>query len=81
MAERTVVPRAFCFAIPASLDDVTAAALPNPGVSAWLVVSHRAKVAKGESVLILGATGNAGQMAIQIAKLSGADRIIAAGRM
>ena len=80
MAERTVVPRTFCFAVPAALDDATAAALPNPGVSAWLSLTHRAKLAAGETVLILGATGVTGQLATQIAKLLGAKRVIAAGR-
>jgi NADPH:quinone reductase-like Zn-dependent oxidoreductase len=80
MAERTVAPRAFCFAVPAGLDDATAAALPNPGVSAWLSLTHRAKLAAGETVLILGATGVTGQLAAQIAKLLGAKRVIGAGR-
>src|SRR5712692_6251935 len=56
MAERTVVRREQCFAVPESLDDETAAAIANPGVSAWLSLTHRAKLAKGEKVLILGAT-------------------------
>jgi NADPH:quinone reductase-like Zn-dependent oxidoreductase len=80
MAERTVAPRAFCFAVPAGLDDAIAAALPNPGVSAWLSLTHRAKLAAGETVLILGATGVTGQLATQIAKLLGAKRVIVAGR-
>ena len=80
MAERTVAPRAFCFAVPAEIDDDTAAALPNPGVSAWLTLTHRAKLAAGETVLILGATGVTGQLAVQIAKLLGAKRVIGAGR-
>ena len=80
MAKRTVAPAAFCFPVPDSLDDATAAALPNPGVSAWLVLSQRAKIAKGETVLILGATGVTGKLAAQIAKLLGAGRVIAAGR-
>ena len=80
MAERTVVPRAFCFPVPAGLDDDTAAALPNPGISAWLSLTHRAKLAPGETVLILGATGVVGQLAVQIAKLLGAKRVIGAGR-
>jgi NADPH:quinone reductase-like Zn-dependent oxidoreductase len=80
MAERTVAPRAFCFPVPASIDDETAAALPNPGVSAWLALTHRAKLAPGETVLILGATGVTGQLAVQIAKLLGAMRVIGAGR-
>jgi NADPH2:quinone reductase len=80
MAERTVAPRAFCFAVPSEIDDDTAAALPNPGVSAWLSLTHRAKLAAGETVLILGATGVTGQLAVQIAKLLGAKRVIGAGR-
>jgi NADPH2:quinone reductase len=80
MAERTVVPRAFCFPVPAAIDDATAAALPNPGVSAWLSINHRAKLMPGETALILGATGVTGQLAVQIAKLHGAGRVIAAGR-
>lgn len=80
MAERTVAPRAFCFPVPASIDDDIAAALPNPGVSAWLSLTHRGKLAAGETVLILGATGVTGQLAVQIAKLLGAKRVVGAGR-
>lgn len=80
MAERTVVPRAFCFPIPENLDDITAAAVANPGISAWLCLKHRAKLVTGEVVLILGATGVTGKLAVQIAKALGAARVIAAGR-
>jgi NADPH2:quinone reductase len=80
MAERTVVRRAQCFPIPDGVDDVTAAALPNPGVSAWLALQHRARLSRGETALILGATGVTGTLAVQIAKLMGAGRVVAAGR-
>ncbi|HKV93733.1 MAG TPA: zinc-binding alcohol dehydrogenase family protein [Candidatus Angelobacter sp.] len=80
MAQRTVVPKAFIFPVPAGLDDALAAALPNPGVSAWLSLTHRAKLASGENVLILGATGITGQLAVKIARLLGAGRVVAAGR-
>lgn len=80
MAQRTVVNRAFTFPIPENLNDETAAALPNPGVSAWLSLAYRAKLVKGENVLILGATGVTGKLAVQIAKLLGAARVVAAGR-
>src|SRR5579862_1132406 len=80
MAERTVVPRAFTFPIPESVSDETAAALPNPGVSAWLSLAYRAKLVRGENVLILGATGVTGRLAVKIAKLLGAARVVAAGR-
>ncbi len=80
MAERAVVRRAFCFPVPEGLDDFTAAAIPNPGVSAWLTLAHRAKLAAGENVLILGATGVTGKLAVKIAKILGAARVVAAGR-
>ena len=80
MAQRTVVPRQFTFPVPKEVNDETAAALPNPGVSAWLSLAFRAKLAHGEDVLILGATGVAGKLAIKIAKLLGAGRVVAAGR-
>lgn len=80
MAERTVVLRAFTFPIPENLSDETAAALPNPGVSAWLSLIYRAKLVRGENVLILGATGVTGKLAVKIAKLLGAGRVVAVGR-
>src|SRR5215470_4165531 len=80
MAERTVVSRAWCLPVPEKLDDVTAAALPNPALSAWLSLAWRAQLRAGETVLILGATGVAGQLAVQIARHLGAGRVVAAGR-
>lgn len=80
MAERVVVPKAYVFPVPDGVNDETAAALPNPGVSAWLSLSFRANLKPGENVLILGATGVAGKLAIAMAKLLGAGRVIAAGR-
>ncbi len=80
MAQRTVVTRAFTFLIPDNVSDETAAALPNPGISAWLSLAYRAKLVRGENVLILGATGVTGRLAIKIAKLLGAARVVAAGR-
>lgn len=80
MCERTVTPRASCLAVPEGLDDVQAAAIANPGMSAWLSLKNRAAVTAGETVLILGATGVAGQLAVQVARLLGAKRVIGAGR-
>src|SRR5690349_5249650 len=80
MAQRTIVPRAFTFPIPENVNDETAAALPNPAVSAWLSLAYRAKLARGENVLILGATGVTGKLAVKIARLLGAARVVAAGR-
>ncbi len=80
MAEQTIVSKAFCFPVPDGLDDSTAAALPNPALSSWLPLVWRARLKSGESVLILGATGVSGKLAIQIAKHLGAGRVVAAGR-
>jgi len=80
MAQRTRVSRSRCFPIPEDVHDVLAAALVNPGVSAWLALTWRAKLVPGENVLILGATGIAGKLAVQVAKLLGAGRVVAAGR-
>jgi NADPH2:quinone reductase len=80
LAERTVVSRVRCFPIPDNVNDDTAAAVVNPGLSAWGALVWRAQLAPGETVLILGATGVTGKLAIQMAKLLGAGRVIAAGR-
>lgn len=80
MAERAAAPRKMCIPVPDKLDDAQAAAIANPGMSAWLSLKDRAALAPGETVLIMGATGVAGQLAIQSARLLGARRIIAAGR-
>ncbi len=80
MAEQTVAPKAWCGPIPDGIDDVIAAALPNAALSSWLPLVYRAGIQKGETVLILGATGVAGKVAIQVAKNLGAGRVVAAGR-
>jgi NADPH2:quinone reductase len=80
MCERTVATRARCLPIPDGLDDAMAAALPNPGMSAWLSLKERAGLAAGETVLILGASGVAGRLAVQAARHLGASRVVGAGR-
>ncbi|MFZ0735331.1 MAG: zinc-binding alcohol dehydrogenase family protein [Candidatus Sulfotelmatobacter sp.] len=80
MAERTVVSKPRCFPLPDTVDDVTAAAVFNPGLSAWGALKWRAELAPGQNVLVLGATGVTGKIAIQTAKLLGAGRVVAAGR-
>lgn len=69
-----------CLPLPEGLDDVTAAGIANPAMSSRVALTGRARFVAGESVLILGATGVAGRLAIQIAKRLGARRVIAAGR-
>ena len=78
-AERAVTQSWMCVPLPDGLDDVTAAALANPGMSSRAALM-RAQFVAGENILILGATGVAGRLAIQIAQRLGAKRIVAAGR-
>jgi NADPH:quinone reductase-like Zn-dependent oxidoreductase len=80
MSQRTVVRSGQCVALPDGLEDVTAAALCNPGMSAWAALKERAKLKAGETVLVNGATGTAGRLAVQIAKYMGAKKVIATGR-
>ena len=80
MAERTIVSSAQCVAVPDELDDVTAAAIANPGMSSWAAYTERARLKPGETVLINGATGSAGRLAVQIAKHLGAKKVIATAR-
>jgi NADPH2:quinone reductase len=80
MAERALAAGPMCLPLPDGIDDATAAATANPAMSSWVALTDRAKFVAGESVLILGATGVAGQLAIQIARRLGARRIVATGR-
>ncbi len=80
MAERVSVPTAQCLPLPDELDDVTAAAIANPGMSSWAAFAERARLQAGETVLVNGATGTAGRLAVQIAKHLGAAKVIATGR-
>jgi NADPH:quinone reductase-like Zn-dependent oxidoreductase len=80
MSEKTVVRPSQCIPLPDDLDDVTAAAIANPGMSAWAALKERAKLTPGETVLVNGATGTAGRLAVQIAKYMGARKVVATGR-
>ncbi len=80
MAEHTVVRPSMTVPLPDGIDDAHAAAIANPGMSAWISMTERAKLKQGETVLIMGATGVAGQLAIQVARHLGAKRVIGVGR-
>jgi NADPH:quinone reductase-like Zn-dependent oxidoreductase len=80
MAEVATAPLAQCLSLPDGLDDETAAALANPGMSSWAAFKERAKLQIQETVLVNGATGTAGRLAVQIAKHLGAKKVIATGR-
>ena len=79
-AERALAASWMRIPLPDQLDDATAAGIANPAMSSWVALTARARFVAGESVLILGATGTAGQLAVQIARRMGARRVVAAGR-
>jgi NADPH:quinone reductase-like Zn-dependent oxidoreductase len=80
MAERTVLDVRRSIPLPADADPIRLAAAMNPGMSSWVALKKRVEFAAGQSVLVLGGTGSAGQLAVQIAKHLGASRVVAAGR-
>lgn len=80
MAETVAIKQAHCVPIPDDVDDVTAAAIANPGMSSVAALEARAGFQRGESVLINGAAGSSGRLAIQIARHLGASRIVATAR-
>jgi NADPH:quinone reductase-like Zn-dependent oxidoreductase len=80
LAEKALVDPRHYVPVPNGLDDVTAAALANPGMSCWAALMERAHFQRGETVLINGATGTAGRIAVQLARYLGAAKIIATGR-
>ena len=79
-AERTVIDRRLSVPLPADVDPVLVAAAMNPALSSWVALHQRVTFTPGQSVLILGATGSAGSLAIRTARRLGASTIIAAGR-
>ncbi len=80
LAERTVIDLDRSVILPKGTDPIQAAAAMNPVMSSWVALRRRIDFRRGQRVLVLGATGNAGRMAIQVAKRFGAAHVIAAGR-
>jgi NADPH:quinone reductase-like Zn-dependent oxidoreductase len=80
MAELTRVLKTQIVTIPDDVDDVLLAALANPAMSSWAALAERAQLRRGESVLVNGATGVSGRLAVQIARYLGAGKVIATGR-
>lgn len=80
IAEKVVIDKGRMVPVPKELDDVTAAALPNAVIGSAMALRFRARLKKGETVLINGATGFTGKMAVQVARYLGAKWIIVTGR-
>ena len=80
MAEQVVIDPRRSLVLPTGADVLTVAAAMNPAMSSWIALRKRIAFEPGQSVLVLGATGSAGQMAVQMAKHLGAGNVVAAGR-
>jgi NADPH:quinone reductase-like Zn-dependent oxidoreductase len=80
LSERFTAPEEILAEVPSGADDQLAASFGVAGLAGWMPLSIVAPVRSGESVLILGATGSLGSVAIQAAKLLGAGRVVAVGR-
>jgi NADPH:quinone reductase-like Zn-dependent oxidoreductase len=80
MAEQTLIDPRRSVVLPDHVDPVLIAAAMNPAMSSWIALRRRVRLEPGARVLVMGATGNAGRMAVQIAKRLGAGHVTAAGR-
>lgn len=80
MAEKAVVDKRRAVPLPDGADVERIAAAMNPAMSSWVALRRRVPIETGQSLLVLGATGNAGTMAVQVAKRLGAGRVVGAGR-
>jgi len=80
LAEKAVIEKNRMVLLPDGLDDITAAALPNAVMGAAMALRFRAGIQPGDTVLINGATGFTGRVAVQTAKHYGAGKVIATGR-
>jgi NADPH2:quinone reductase len=80
LAERVDVTDAHVCPVPEGVDDATAVAGGIAGIAGWLPVAWRSPVQEGDRVLVLGATGTVGSVAVQGARVLGAERVVAAGR-
>ena len=80
MAEKAVVDPRRSIELPDGVDVAKVAAAMNPAMSSWVALRQRVPISPGQNVLVLGATGNAGTMAVQVAQLLGAGHVVAAGR-
>jgi NADPH2:quinone reductase len=80
IAERALIGDAHAIEVPEGADAALAAGLGIAGLAGWLPFAWRAPLTGGETVLVLGATGSVGLVAVQAAALLGASRVVAAGR-
>lgn len=80
IAEKALAEKSKCIPLPDDVDFLTAAALPNMLLGSDMALLFRGGMKRGDVVLINGATGVTGKMAVQVAKLHGASKVIVTGR-
>jgi len=80
LCERVAVPSDLPLALPEGASPAVAAAAGIVGVAAWVSVAWRARLEPSDRVLVLGASGSVGLVAVQAAKLLGAGLVVAAAR-
>ncbi len=80
IAEKAIIDKRRMVKLPEGIDDASACALPNAVAGSAMALRFRAKMQAGETVLINGATGFSGKIAVQVAKHYGAKKIIVTGR-
>jgi NADPH:quinone reductase-like Zn-dependent oxidoreductase len=80
LAELVPVPDSAGFPVPAGVEPGLAAALGVAGLAGWVALDYRGHLQPGETVLVLGAGGTAGQLAVQSARILGAGRVVGAAR-
>lgn len=80
LAEKAVIEKNKMVNLPAEIDNASAAALPNAVLGSLVPLLFRAKFQRGETVLINGATGVTGRIAVQLSKYYGAGKVIVTGR-
>ena len=80
MAEFCVIEETAALTLPDDVDDDLVAALGLSAIAAWMALTWRGRLQPGEQVLVLGASGAVGHVAVQAAHILGAGRVIAASR-
>ncbi|GAB3262355.1 quinone oxidoreductase family protein [Kineosporia babensis] len=80
MAERAVIDTRHSVVLPVHTDPLTMAATLNCVIASWLALTQRVTMRPGQNVLVLGATGGTGSMAVQVARQLGAGQVVAVGR-
>jgi NADPH:quinone reductase-like Zn-dependent oxidoreductase len=80
MAQKAVADERRSVVLAPGADAIAIAAAMNPAMSSWVALRRRVDLREGQSVLVLGASGNAGAMAVQVARRLGAGRVVGAGR-